>query len=1026
MKKFSLFILGILFCAVNAWGQMSGYYGDVNYSMSYGMSGAITTVTGLHTSNITSVTIPASIPQLQLAQGGAILMALNVTNIANGAFSSTMLTTVTFESTTPPTLDGTFANTFPNGIAIKVPSSAIGAYEDAGYSNVSSSGASGPATSGNCGDANLGEESDLAWSYDADSHTLTFTNKAFWGDVYMANYELDGSTYKSTCPWNAFKSEITTVVFPSDLANIGDYAFYGFSGLTSIVIPNVTTIGDYAFCNCSNLTDVTIKSTGDLTIGASAFSENVDKSLSLTMKTATAPTIDESSFANRKGLNSNPKVAVTVPSAAAKTAYESAWGIENFEFTVAAVSSGSCGTNLNWSYDNHVLTISGTGTTMDDYETTFENFVTSWFTPWDEFLNDITSINITASNLQHIGDNAFRACPITTTPTFPSNLQTIGDYAFAYCTSLSSATIPATITSLGNGVFANANHLTSVTFEANSQLTAISDDLFNYCAFEEITLPNGITSIGKNAFNSNDAMTSITIPATVASIGDGAFTSCPILSEITVLAETPPSVTSTSSVFQSGVTFIISDNAICTYAEQWGIGYNYKNALGETLTCDALQHGNCGENLQWSYDVDSHTLTITGYGEMFNYSSEEGSRAPWIEIGLASSLEHVIFPEGITTIGDSAFTGISGLKIVTIPATVTSIGKQAFYGCQYLRELTMLGNTPPVLVPYTVPIFNVTFQPIAGVLDVYVPTSAVNTYKSAWGESIEMSQYSMGYGSMTYEGCTLRYYGKDANETFVGFNDATVNGTLQKIQFHDGETIDRITIGRPAQRNGYFNTLCLPFNLDADQINHSSLNGAELYTFSDVQITDTWDLVFERVYEVTANTPYLFRYVNAPDQSPLSQLDFEDVTIVSPMNPYSLKSGPYDVSTDGIDDISLFGTITSQVLAYTGAFASTNDYLTRLFVGANNMLYTVDPTKEETLSIGAFRAYFQFDKNIEVSIGYAPSANRGSRIVLKEETATDIDKVENNKTNTQKLLLNGRVIINRNGVQYNTAGQIIK
>ena len=187
MKKISLFVLGILFCATNAWGQMSGYYGDVNYSMSYGMSGAIATVTGLHTSNITSVTIPASIPQLQMAQG-VIPMEINVTNIADGAFSSTMLTTVTFESTTPPTLQGSFAGTFPNGVAIKVPSSAISAYEGAGYSNVSSSGASGPATSGNCGDGYFSDEDDLRWSYDADSHTLTFTNKSFYGDVYMADY----------------------------------------------------------------------------------------------------------------------------------------------------------------------------------------------------------------------------------------------------------------------------------------------------------------------------------------------------------------------------------------------------------------------------------------------------------------------------------------------------------------------------------------------------------------------------------------------------------------------------------------------------------------------------------------------------------------------------------------------------------------------------------------------------------------------------------------------------------------------
>ncbi len=637
MKKISLFVLGILFCATNVWGQSwSGYNDGVNYTVGFGMVGnsygMAATATGAVDNSTTALTIPASFATLYM-QGSSMALNPTVTAIASGAFSSCAnLTTVTFEGTTPPTLQGSFAGTFPNGVAIKVPSSAISAYEGAGYSNVSSSGASGPATSGNCGNAdlNFGGESDLTWSYDADTHTLSFTNNSFFGSVYMADYtyEQEGINVKSTCPWEPFSSEITTVVFLGDLANIGDYAFYGFSGLTSIEIPNVTEIGELAFCNCLSLTDVTIKSTGNLTIGASAFAESTERSLFLTMKTATAPTIQSNTFNNRKGLNSNPKVAVTVPSAAAKTAYETAWGTENFEFTVAAVTSGTCGTNLNWSYDNHVLTISGTGTTMTDYETTFENYVISWATPWDEFLNDITSINITASNLQHIGDNAFRGCHITSTPTFPSSMQTIGEYAFGDCTSLTSATIPATVTSLGTGVFYNANHLTSVTFEANSQLTAISDDLFEYCAFEEITLPSGITSIGENAFASNDVIESITIPANVATIAYGAFAYSDNLTTFIFEGNTPPTVPY-GNVFPDVATFVAPAAVVCDYANELGFyspagnAYIYKTSVdGDAVEC--TPSGTCGANLTWTVNPDTYVMTIyLGLKQVFPDKSQK-------------------------------------------------------------------------------------------------------------------------------------------------------------------------------------------------------------------------------------------------------------------------------------------------------------------------------------------------------------------------------------------------------------------
>jgi len=52
---------------------------------------------------------------------------------------------------------------------------------------------------------------------------------------------------------------LTSIEIPNSVTRIGDEAFFGCSGLTSITIPNrVTSIGEGAFSDCSGLTSITI------------------------------------------------------------------------------------------------------------------------------------------------------------------------------------------------------------------------------------------------------------------------------------------------------------------------------------------------------------------------------------------------------------------------------------------------------------------------------------------------------------------------------------------------------------------------------------------------------------------------------------------------------------------------------------------------------------------------------------------------------------------------------------------------
>lgn len=93
-------------------------------------------------------------------------------------------------------------------------------------------------------------------------------------------------------------------------------------------------------------------------------------------------------------------------------------------------------------------------------------------------------------------------------------------------------------------------------------------------------------------------------------------------------------------------------------------------------SAESVASGTCGENLTWSLDNEG-TLTISGTGEMNNYDIFDSD----IGKGYRNSIKRVVIEEGVTSIGDNAFSYCSSITEVTIPDSVTSIGESAFDGC---------------------------------------------------------------------------------------------------------------------------------------------------------------------------------------------------------------------------------------------------------------------------------------------------------------------------------------------------------
>ena len=97
----------------------------------------------------------------------------------------------------------------------------------------------------------------------------------------------------------------------------------------------------------------------------------------------------------------------------------------------------------------------------------------------------------------------------------------------------------------------------------------------------------------------------------------------------------------------------------------------------------SVKKGKCGTNVTYSLDTSTDVLTISGTGDMKDYS---GKNSPFYEDPF---IESIIIENGVTSIGVYAFYGCTSLTNVTIGNNVTSIGSFAFEKCTSLTNVTI-------------------------------------------------------------------------------------------------------------------------------------------------------------------------------------------------------------------------------------------------------------------------------------------------------------------------------------------------
>jgi hypothetical protein len=507
-------------------------------------------------------------------------------------------------------------------------------------------------------------------------------------------------------------SSLTKLTLPNSLITIGNEAFYQCSGLTgTLEVPNsVSTIGDRAFSMC-NFTRVYLGEELH-SIGDGAFDQNLN--LTYVQCLALNPPL-LGGFSHHGDVEE--EATLWVPPIALAS-YQNGYHWDhftdirplNFDFLVNGL--GYKITSMNTVEASYC-----------DPELSGEVIIPE--VVYNYYIGDFAGDFDGSYSVTGIGEFAFYDMTITGV-VIPNTVIYIGDNAFGE-TYLSSVTIPNSVTSIGEYAF-YTTRLTSV------------------------TIPNSVESIGRSAFEENWQLESVTIGSGVTTIDKYAFSCCSALTSVTCLATTPPTMENINVFDQttySNATLKVPANALRAYETTggWnryhktvampiydfvvdGIYYNITSDFSVEVTYGTYGNTYSGDvTIPASVSNDGATYLVTAIGDYAFRSSTGltsvsmpetvtriGYRAfyrcdsSFRSVTLPNSLITIdddafastwlegtlIVPNSVTTIGDNAF-GECSFTDITLGCGLVEMGMFAFDGNYYLRRVTCLPLTPPLL-----------------------------------------------------------------------------------------------------------------------------------------------------------------------------------------------------------------------------------------------------------------------------------------------------------------------------------------
>lgn len=245
-----------------------------------------------------------------------------------------------------------------------------------------------------------------------------------------------------------------------------------------------------------------------------------------------------------------------------------------------------------------------------------------------------------SENIESVGKYCFYNCINMNLAQLPNNILEIGDYAFAYCKKIQISQIPDSVTQLGNYVFQYCESINKINIGDN--INYIPDNCFYCCKNLETVVFNNVKSIEQYAFYGCTKLKLDKLSDKINNIGYCSFYNCTNLS----ISEIPDNVIQIDP-------YAFDNTAIESIR------------IGKGITYTIQGFDNC--KLLREVIIDNTTANnLTGFAN-------------------CASLESIIIPYNITSIGSDAFSGCTKLANVSLSENLEEIGVRAFNNCSLLK-----------------------------------------------------------------------------------------------------------------------------------------------------------------------------------------------------------------------------------------------------------------------------------------------------------------------------------------------------
>lgn len=359
---------------------------------------------------------------------------------------------------------------------------------------------------------------------------------------------------------------VTTVTFDQsgslDVESIGDYAFEGCSSLKTIIIPKyVSEMGSKVFQDCTNLESIRISASVSK-IGSRMFAGCPN------LKSIVVEEGNEK-YDSRENCNAIVETATNTL----------VCGTENSTIpsTITAIGNGAFAeTGLK----NIVIPEGVTSIELQAFENCQD--LESVTLPqslkklgYHVFANSGLTSLVIPEGITYLPQGTFNGCKNLETVTLPTTLETIEYNAFSN-SGLTSIFIPKGVTNISSTSFNYCGKLSTIsvsdentTYDSRNNCNAIIQTATNQIlrGTSNTIIPNTATSIGDNAFNDINSLTSIVIPESVTSIGLYAFRFCNSLAEVVCKAKVAPQLKSEafSNDILSKATLYVPEESVESY-----------------------------------------------------------------------------------------------------------------------------------------------------------------------------------------------------------------------------------------------------------------------------------------------------------------------------------------------------------------------------------------------------------------------------------------------------------------------------